>query len=88
MCASQWLEWSLRPQLQSALAEWFGSLPSTPAACKTPAPGGTDFCQTNGYARFETIYFWKTPELTCATQKSCVPYRTWLADYTALKAVR
>lgn len=86
VCAYLWLEHSLDPKLQSALAEWFGSLPAVPTACKTPAPGGTDFCQVNGYDRFETIHFWKTPELACVTQASCVPYRTWMTDYTALKA--
>ncbi len=87
-CARLWLDYSLKPQVQAAVAEWFGSLPAVPSACKLKAPGGTDFCKVNGYSRFDSIHFWKTPELACHTQKSCVPYRTWLADYTALKALK
>jgi putative spermidine/putrescine transport system substrate-binding protein len=85
-CAYLWLEWSLRPEVQAAVSEWFGSLPAVPAACKAKAPGKTDFCKGNGYALFSKIEFWKTPELRCVTQKECAPYWAWERDYTAIKA--
>jgi putative spermidine/putrescine transport system substrate-binding protein len=39
----------------------------------------------NGYDRFDKIFFWKTPELKCTTQKACAPYKNWDHDYVALK---
>lgn len=85
-CAYEWMNWSLRPEVQAAVAEWFGSLPVTADGCKGQAPNKTDFCKVNGYALFDRIAFWRTPDLRCATQKECAPYTLWEKDYTALKA--
>lgn len=88
VCAYKWMEWSLSKELQSALAEWFGSNPVVPEACKTKAPGGTDFCQTNGFERFGQVHFWKTPTAKCSTQGTCVPYSRWTQDYIAIMGGR
>jgi putative spermidine/putrescine transport system substrate-binding protein len=87
-CAYRWIEWSLDPKVQSALAEWFGSAPVVPAACQAKAPGGTDFCKVNGFDRFAEIRFWKTPVAKCASQGTCVPYSRWVTDYIAIMGGR
>lgn len=87
VCSYKWMEWSLNRNLQSALAEWFGSNPVVPAACNTRAPGGTAFCKTNGFDRFDRIHFWKTPTAQCK-QGRCVPYSRWTADFIAIKGGR
>jgi putative spermidine/putrescine transport system substrate-binding protein len=87
-CAYRWLEWSLDPKLQSALAEWFGSNPVVPAACKVKAPGGSDFCASNGFDRFAEVRCWKTPVARCASQGTCVPYGRWVTDYIAVMGGR
>jgi putative spermidine/putrescine transport system substrate-binding protein len=87
-CAYRWMEWSLGPKLQAPLAEWFGANPVVPAACKEKAPGGTDFCATNGHADFDKILFWKTPQGKCRTQGTCVPYSRWTTDYIAIMGGR
>lgn len=88
VCAYKWMEWSLNKNLQSALAEWFGSNPVVADACKSKAPGGSNFCQSNGFDRFSQIRFWKTPIATCASQGSCVPYSRWTSDYIAIMGGR
>ena len=88
VCAYKWMEWSLNKNLQSGLAEWFGSNPVVPDACKTAAPGGGDFCKTNGFERFGQIQFWKTPVAKCASQGTCVPYSRWTQDYIAIMGGR
>ena len=88
VCAYKWMEWSLNKNLQSSLAEWFGSNPVVPDACKTPAPGGADFCKTNGFERFAQVHFWKTPVAKCASQGACVPYSKWTQDYIAIMGGR
>jgi len=87
-CAYRWMEWSLGPKLQAPLAEWFGANPVVPAACKEKAPGGTDFCGTNGHGDFDKILFWKTPQAKCKTQGSCVPYSRWTTDFIAIMGGR
>jgi putative spermidine/putrescine transport system substrate-binding protein len=82
-CAYKWMEWSLKPEVQIALAEWFGSVPVVPAACKTKAPKGTDACAVNGFERFGQVHFWRTPTGKCK-QGACVPYSKWVTDYVAI----
>jgi putative spermidine/putrescine transport system substrate-binding protein len=88
VCAYKWMEWSLNKDLQSSLAEWFGANPVVPEACKTKAPGGTEFCKTNGFERFTQVHFWKTPVAKCASQGTCVPYSKWTQDYIAIMGGR
>lgn len=87
-CAYKWMEWSLNSKLQSSLAEWFGSVPAVPAACKEKAPGGSNFCGDNGFDRMTRIHFWKTPQAKCSTQGTCVPYSRWTQDYIAIMGGR
>ena len=87
-CAYQWMEHSLGDKVQAPLAEWFGSDPVTPAACKAKAPGASNFCKDNGFNDFTKIKFWKTPEAKCTTQTSCVPYSKWALDYIAIQGGR
>jgi putative spermidine/putrescine transport system substrate-binding protein len=82
-CAAAWLNWSLEPKVQAAVAEWFGSNPAVPEACHAHAPGGTDFCAANGYARFYSIHFWKVPAADCQGG-GCVPYEKWIADFARI----
>lgn len=87
-CAYLWMEHQLGDELQAPLAEWFGAVPVTPRACKAKAPGGTDFCKTNGYAELDKIQFWRTPTAQCETQGKCVPYARWAMDYIAIMGGR
>src|SRR5581483_9285981 len=47
-CAYMWLEHSLKPEVQGAVAAWFGSVPVVPAACKGHPLLGDEGCRTNG----------------------------------------
>jgi putative spermidine/putrescine transport system substrate-binding protein len=86
-CAYKWMEWSLNPKLQGDLAAWFGSVPAVPAGCENNALLGPDGCTANGFGNFDKIWFWRTPEATCA-QGTCVPYSRWSTDYVALMGGR
>ena len=87
-CAYLWMEHQLSDALQAPLAEWFGTVPVTPAACRAKAPGGSDFCKLNGFDDLDKIRFWKTPQTKCASQGSCVPYARWAMDYIAIMGGR
>lgn len=84
-CAYLWMEHSLSPKVQGDLAAWFGSVPAVPAACKGNALLGDEGCETNGFANFDKIHFWRTPVAKCESQSAgCVPYYRWVTDYIAI----
>jgi putative spermidine/putrescine transport system substrate-binding protein len=87
-CAYKWLEWSLTPKVQGDVASWFGSLPTVPAACANNALLGAEGCKTNGIDQFDKLHFWRTPEASCKSQGSCVPYSRWSTDYVAVMGGR
>ncbi len=87
-CAYKWLNWSLTPKVQGDVAAWFGSVPVVPAACNGNALLGPEGCKTNGMDQFDKIHFWRTPEATCASQGTCVPYSRWSTDYVAVMGGR
>jgi putative spermidine/putrescine transport system substrate-binding protein len=87
-CAYKWLEWSLNPKVQGDVASWFGSVPVVPAACADNALLGAEGCKTNGIDNFDKIAFWRTPEATCASQGTCVPYSRWATDYVGVMGGR
>jgi putative spermidine/putrescine transport system substrate-binding protein len=87
-CAYKWMEHTLSDSLQAPLAEWFGTIPVVPGACKAKAPNGTDFCKVNGFDNLNQIKFWKTPQSKCTSQGTCVPYSRWALDYIAIMGGR
>jgi len=87
-CAYKWLEWSLSLKVQGDVAARFGSLPTVPAACANNSLLGPNGCRTNGIDLFDKIHFWRTPEASCRTQTSCVPYSRWSTDYAAVMGGR
>jgi putative spermidine/putrescine transport system substrate-binding protein len=84
-CAYMWMNHSLTPKLQGDLAAWFGSVPAVPAACKGNALLTDTGCDTNGFANFDKIWFWRTPIGKCESEGSCVPYSQWAKDYIAVQ---
>ncbi len=82
-CAYLWMEHALQPQVQTAIAGWFGSVPVTPGACTGDAKAT---CDANGIANFDRISFWKTPVANCGDGKTCVPYKDWTAAYLAVQS--
>ena len=86
-CAYEWMEWSVNPKVQGDVAAWFGSVPAVPAACQDNALLGAEGCATNGFENFTKIWFWRTPEASCATGE-CVPYSRWSTDYVAIMGGR
>ena len=86
-CAYAWINHSLDPKVQGDVAAWFGSNPAVPAACKASSLLGPTGCQTNGINDFARVYFWRTPTAQCKSG-SCVPYKQWVQDFTAIKGRR
>jgi putative spermidine/putrescine transport system substrate-binding protein len=86
-CAYKWLDWSITPKVQGDVSAWFGSVPVVPAACTGNELLGPEGCKTNGSDNFDKIWFWRTPEASCASG-NCVPYSRWASDYVAMMGGR
>jgi len=86
-CAYKWLDWSITAKVQGDVSSWFGSVPVVPAACDNNALLGAEGCKTNGIDNFDRIWFWRTPEATCAAG-NCIPYSRWATDYVAMMGGR
>jgi putative spermidine/putrescine transport system substrate-binding protein len=84
-CAYMWLNHSLEPKVQGDVAAWFGSVPAVPAACKGNALLTDTGCDTNGFANFDKIWFWRTPIGKCENEGTCVPYSQWAKDFIAVQ---
>ena len=84
-CAYMWLNHSLEPKVQGDVAAWFGSVPAVPAACKGNTLLSDSGCDTNGFANFDKIWFWRTPIGKCENEGTCVPYSQWAKDYIAVQ---
>ena len=84
-CAYMWMNHSLEPKVQGDVAAWFGSVPAVPAACKGNALLTDTGCDTNGFANFDKIWFWRTPIGKCENEGTCVPYSQWAKDYIAVQ---
>ncbi len=84
-CAYMWMNHSLEPKVQGDVAAWFGSVPAVPAACKGNALLTDTGCDTNGFANFDKIWFWRTPIGKCEYEGTCVPYSQWAKDYIAVQ---
>lgn len=84
-CAYMWMNHSLDPKVQGDVAAWFGSVPAVPAACKGNALLTDAGCDTNGFANFDKIWFWRTPTGKCEAEGTCVPYSQWSKDYVAVQ---
>jgi putative spermidine/putrescine transport system substrate-binding protein len=83
-CAYRWLEWSIQPDVQAAVAAFTGTVPAVPAACGSGTQLGAKGCAGNGAAAFDRIHFWKTPTVRCASHGTCVGYARWQQDYKAI----
>jgi putative spermidine/putrescine transport system substrate-binding protein len=87
-CAYKWLEWSLNPKLQGDLAAWFGSNPAVDSVCqggKSQILDDSGGCAVNGFDKFDTIWFWRTPTAECSTgEGGCIPYSKWVEAYQGI----
>ena len=85
-CAYLWLEHSLQPDVQAAVASWFGSVPTVPASCKGQAILGDDGCASHGSDLFDKLAIWKTPIKDCGGGRTCVDYKTWVENFNAVQS--
>ena len=88
-CMLKWMQWTMRPEVQAQVAEYYGATPGLSTACDILRKDiGTDadslyHCGDDNFLK--SIYLWKTPLPTCANGKDeCTDINTWTDKWTQI----
>jgi putative spermidine/putrescine transport system substrate-binding protein len=88
-CAYLWMNHIISPEVNAAVAEWFGEAPSNKLACDHTAD--KSFCATfhaTDEAYFSQVWYWNTPITQCLdgrTNVTCKDYAAWTQAWTEIK---
>ena len=88
-CMLKWMQWTMQPQIQAQVAEYYGATPSITTACpKLVKDLGQDattvyHCGDDGFLK--NLYLWKTPLPDCGNGKNdCADLNTWTDKWTQI----
>jgi putative spermidine/putrescine transport system substrate-binding protein len=88
-CAYMWMNHIVSPQVNAAVAEWFGEAPSNSLACDYTSD--KNFCTEYHSADapyWKNVYYWTTPTTQCLdgrTNVKCEDYSEWTKAWTEIK---
>jgi putative spermidine/putrescine transport system substrate-binding protein len=78
----KWMEYSLRPDIQTQVAEYYGATPSNTASCaqlnKDLGKDAANYhCGDDAF--LSNVALWKTPLSACGDSRgnTCIDYATW-----------
>jgi putative spermidine/putrescine transport system substrate-binding protein len=88
-CAYLWMNYIVSPQVNAAVAEWFGEAPANSKACQYTVD--KNFCTTyhaSDESYFGKVWYWNTPIAQCLdgrTNVTCKDYAAWTAAWISIK---
>jgi putative spermidine/putrescine transport system substrate-binding protein len=88
-CAYQWMNYIVSPDVNAAVANWFGEAPANKKACDASADA--TLCTTYhaaDQAYSNQIWYWTTPITQCLdgrTNVTCKDYAAWTQAWTSIK---
>ncbi|MGZ8624793.1 MAG: ABC transporter substrate-binding protein, partial [Actinomycetota bacterium] len=90
ICMMKWMEYTLRSDVQTQVAEWYGATPSNAASCEQlNADLGEDAAAYHcGDDEFlSSVYLWKTPLAACGDDRgdACMDYSAWTNAWTEIR---
>jgi putative spermidine/putrescine transport system substrate-binding protein len=92
-CMLMWMEYTLRAQVQSDVAAFYGATPSNTASCSLleeaiGADATNDIYHCGDEAYLADIALWKTPLSECGDDRGqvCIDYTTWTNAWTEIRA--
>ncbi len=89
-CAYKWLDHVVSPEVNAAIAEWFGEAPANQKSCDLTQ--NEDHCtlfHAEETEYWENVYYWTTPTEQCLdgrTDVQCVGYDEWVQAWSALRS--
>jgi putative spermidine/putrescine transport system substrate-binding protein len=94
-CMYKWMQWTMRPEIQSQVGLWYGAAGSNVKSCdvlkqslgKDAALADTVRYGECGNVDFlKSIFLWKTPQANCGNGKTdCMDYSAWQQKWTEIK---
>ena len=86
ICMAKWMEYTLRPEIQTQVAEYYGATPSNTASCqqldKDLGKDAANYhCGDDSF--LSQVALWKTPLSDCGNDSgsTCVDYSTWTTSW-------
>jgi putative spermidine/putrescine transport system substrate-binding protein len=88
-CMLKWMQYTMQPQVQTSVAEYYGATPSLTTACpqleKDIGSDATQLYHCGDDAFLAKIYLWKTPIPDCGNGKNdCTDVNTWTDKWTQI----
>jgi putative spermidine/putrescine transport system substrate-binding protein len=95
-CMIRWMRWTGQPEVQAAMALWYGGAPSNGSACRFirerlgdfgDAADTLPFGRCGDEAFLESLHLWRMPRVDCGDERgrSCVGYPAWRAAWTSVR---
>jgi putative spermidine/putrescine transport system substrate-binding protein len=91
-CMLKWMQYTMRPEVQSQVALWYGAAASNAKACdlvRTALGKDANLVDSVRYGNcgdeqfLKSLYLWKTPQANCGNGKNnCTDYLEWESKYT------
>jgi len=90
VCMLKWMEYSLRPDVQTQVAEFYGATPSNTASCEqlnTDLGEDAEAYHCGDDAFLSSVYLWKTPLPACGDDRgdTCTDYSAWTNAWTEIR---
>jgi len=89
VCMMKWMEYTLRPSVQTQVAEYYGATPSNTKSCAQlnkdlGADAANYHCGDDAF--LSKVHLWKTPLADCGNgQTDCMDYNAWTTEWTAIR---
>ncbi|MFN2545150.1 MAG: ABC transporter substrate-binding protein [Actinomycetota bacterium] len=94
-CMLEWMKWTMRPEVQSEVAIWYGAATSNVKACDITRKAlgkDADLVDTVRYGNcgdvdfLKSLYLWKTPQADCGDGRDdCMDYSVWQQKWTEVR---
>jgi putative spermidine/putrescine transport system substrate-binding protein len=90
VCMMKWMEYTLRADVQTQVAEYYGATPSNTGSCAQlekdlGADAANYHCGDEAF--LSQVKFWKTPLSECGDERgqACTDYATWTNAWTEIR---
>lgn len=89
-CMLMWMDYTLRPEVQAAVAYTFGATPATLSSCpilNKDLGKAADLYHCGDDQYLQSIYLWKTPLSECGDDRgaTCTDYNTWTEKWLEVR---
>jgi putative spermidine/putrescine transport system substrate-binding protein len=90
-CMLMWMDHMMSPEANSQATVWFGEAATSPQACEAAealSPGHCEAQHADDSAYWERIWYWSTPQESCADDDdatTCVTQDDWVEAWTTIR---